>query len=383
MKVTGDWIEDARAQQVCAMLTRAGHRALFVGGCVRNAVLDVSVGDIDISTDAPPDQVMGLAEAAGLRAVPTGIDHGTVTVVAGGLPCEITTFRRDVETDGRRAVVAFTKDIAEDALRRDLTMNALYALPDGTVVDPLGGLPDLLARRIRFIEDPMARIKEDYLRILRFFRFHAYYGDPDAGLDPDGLAACAALSSGLETLSNERIGTELLKLLSADDPSPSIAAFAQTGGLGRILPGADHRALPLLVHFEGAWSIAPEPLRRLAVLGGSDHQKLLRLSRKDAAQLSVLQDAGQSGTPPAELGYRIGGDAALSAVLLHAAWTEHAPPETAREAIDQGVAAVFPIAAADLQPRYQGAELGKKLKALEARWIASGFTEGRESLLSQ
>ena len=143
------------------------------------------LGDIDIATDARPEAVSDLAERAGLKAVPTGIDHGTVTVVARGLPHEVTTFRRDVETDGRRAVVAFSTDIADDARRRDLTMNALYARPDGTVADPLGGLPDLLARRVAFIEDAAARIREDYLRILRFFRFHAWYGDPAGGLDAD------------------------------------------------------------------------------------------------------------------------------------------------------------------------------------------------------
>jgi poly(A) polymerase len=169
------------------MLERAGHAALFVGGCVRNALLGQGVTDIDIATDATPEEVLALAAGAGLKAVPTGAEHGTVTVVSGHFPYEVTTFRRDVETDGRRAVVAFSRDIAEDAARRDLTINALYARSDGLVLDPGGhGLADLAARRVRFVGDPAVRIAEDFLRILRFFRFHAWYGDPARGLDSGG-----------------------------------------------------------------------------------------------------------------------------------------------------------------------------------------------------
>ena len=182
MRVDGDWRRRAATQAVCAALAGGGHRALFVGGAVRNAILGLPVVDVDIATDAPPGAVIALVTAAGLRAVPTGLAHGTVTVVAEGLPHEVTTFRRDVRTDGRHAVVAFTDDLAADAARRDFTMNALYATPGGEVIDPLGALPDLTARRVRFVGDPAARIAEDHLRILRFFRFHARYGDPGAGM---------------------------------------------------------------------------------------------------------------------------------------------------------------------------------------------------------
>jgi poly(A) polymerase len=191
MRITGDWLAQPGTQALCGALEAAGYRALFVGGCVRNALLGVSVADVDIATDARPETVTRLAEAAGLRVVPTGIEHGTVTVIAGGVPHEVTTFRRDVETDGRRAVVAFAQDVAEDAARRDFTMNALYADLRGNVIDPLSGLPDLVARRLRFVGDAHQRIREDYLRILRFFRFHAHYGDPDQGMDaePQGPAS--------------------------------------------------------------------------------------------------------------------------------------------------------------------------------------------------
>jgi poly(A) polymerase len=236
MKITGDWLDHTGTQALCAALEAAGHRALLVGGCVRDALLGEPVGDVDLTTDATPDAVTRIAEAAGFRTVPTGIDHGTVTVIAEGRPHEVTTFRRDVETDGRRAVVAFSTEIAEDAARRDLTMNALYADRSGTVIDPLGGLADTLSRHVRFVGDPETRIREDYLRILRFFRFHAAYGDPGGGIDADGLAACAALAEGLDGISRERIHAELRKLLAARDPAPAVAAMAQSGVLARILP---------------------------------------------------------------------------------------------------------------------------------------------------
>ena len=238
MQISGDWLTNPATQAVCAALTGAGAQALFVGGCVRNALLGLPVADIDIATDAPPDRVITLCNAAGLRVVPTGIEHGTVTVLSGDIAHEVTTFRRDVTTDGRRATVAFATDITTDAARRDFTMNALYARPNGTVVDPLGGLPDLLARRVIFVGDATARIREDYLRILRFFRFHAWYADPNAGIDAEGLAACAALADGLRQLSRERVSAEMIKLLGAPDPAPAVAAMAQAGILARILPGA-------------------------------------------------------------------------------------------------------------------------------------------------
>ncbi|MGY9039283.1 MAG: CCA tRNA nucleotidyltransferase, partial [Rhodobacterales bacterium] len=179
------WLVDPDAQAVCDAVKDGGHVIYFVGGCVRNALLGVADSDVDMSTNALPERVMALAARAGLKAVPTGVEHGTVTVVSGGKGFEVTTFRRDVETDGRRAVVAFSDSIIDDALRRDFTMNALYADAQGRVIDPLESLPDLRARRVRFIEDAAQRIREDYLRTLRYFRFCAWYADPAEGFSPD------------------------------------------------------------------------------------------------------------------------------------------------------------------------------------------------------
>jgi poly(A) polymerase len=379
MKVGGDWIGQAGGQALCRLLTQAGHQALFVGGCVRNALLQAPVADVDIATAARPETVSALARAAGFKVIPTGIDHGTVTVIAEDRPYEITTFRRDVKTDGRRAVVAFADRIEDDAARRDFTMNALYARADGTVIDPLGGLPDLLSRRLRFVGDPEARIREDYLRILRFFRFHAWYGDPDQGLDPEGLAACAALSAGIETLSRERIGAEMRKLLAAPDPGPAVAAMAAAGILARILPGADARALPVLVHLEAG--LAPDPVRRLAVLGGEGADERLRLSNAAARDLAALRASLGSDDSPAALGWRLGAARGGDAVLARAALLATPPVPGWQDEVSRGAAAQFPVAAADLMPALQGPALGARLKALEAIWLQTGLRLGKDALL--
>ena len=378
MKVGGTWLDHPGTQALCAALEAAGHRALFVGGCVRNAILGEPVGDVDLTTDATPDAVTRIAETAGFRTVPTGIDHGTVTVIAEGRPHEVTTFRRDVETDGRRAVVAFSTEIAEDAARRDLTMNALYADRMGTVIDPLGGLADTLARRVRFVGDPETRIREDYLRILRFFRFHAAYGDPGGGIDADGLAACAALAEGLDGISRERIHAELRKLLAARDPAPAVAAMAQSGVLARILPGADPRALGPLVHLDAA--AARHWLRRLAVLGGDTAS--LRLSRAEARDLSALLDAIGSPDTPAALGWRLGASLGADAVLARSALLGSPLPPDWQAGVRRGAGATFPVTAADLMPALQGEALGQRLKALQTAWLDSDLVADRDRLLN-
>lgn len=362
------------------VLNSTGHRAYFVGGCVRNSLLGVAVWDVDIATDLLPDQVIELAKAAGLKPVPTGIEHGTVTVVSGGIGHEITTFRKDIETDGRRAVVSFSDNITDDARRRDFTMNAFYADQTGQVLDPLNGLDDLRAARVRFIDDADARIKEDYLRTLRFFRFHAWYGDPAGGMDAEALAAISANLSGLETLSKERVGSEIKKLLSASDPAPAVAAMAQAGVLAAILPGADHRSLAPLVHLEAGEP--PDAIRRLAVLGGVDVGERLRLSRKETMRLSVLRDVAEKTDPAAQLGYRYGAQAAIDGNLVLCATLGQPVQPGFRDGAQRGGAQVFPIKAADLMPAYQGVALGKRMKELEDRWVSSDFKATRSQLLA-
>ncbi len=380
-RITEPWLTEPATQAVCAALERDGAQVLFVGGCVRNALLGVAVSDIDIATDATPDTVIALAKAAGIKVIPTGVDHGTVTLVRDGVAHEVTTFRRDVATDGRHATVSFSSDVAEDAARRDFTMNALYARPDGTVIDPLDGLPDLAARRVRFIGEARDRIHEDYLRSLRYFRFHAWYGDQSKGFDPEAMAAIAANLDGLARLSHERVGGEMLKLLAAPDPSPALAAMRSTGALGQLLPGADDRALAPLVHVEGQAAVSPDPLRRLAVLGGVDVAEVLRLSRAQDRRLTAIREAASGSAGPEELGYRLGATDGRDAMLLRLALSGQGWDTALADRIGTGARAVFPIAARDLMPGFSGAELGAELARLEKLWIDSDFTLGRDALL--
>lgn len=375
-QIQADWLLSAPSQRVCKMLGDAGHEAWFVGGCVRNAIIGAPVADLDVATNARPETVMSLAKAAGLHVIPTGIDHGTVTVIANDIPYEITTYRRDVATDGRRAVVAFSDTMVDDARRRDFTMNALYAGADGVVVDPLGGLPDLLARRVRFIDDADQRIKEDYLRILRFFRFFAWYGDPDAGIDADGLAACAENLDGIAGLSRERVGSEMLKLLAASDPAQSIGAMAASGVLAQVIPGAAPGVLNVLTHVDR--DLPPSGLRRLAALGG---QIDLRLSKDQTKSLKILADEMGSSKRPSALGYQFGAAMAVDILALRGAIFETDLAQADILAAERGAGMVFPVKAADLMPALSGAQIGQAMRAAETRWIASEFTLTKAELL--
>lgn len=377
-QITGNWLTARTTQSALRLLRDASHQAYLVGGCVRNALLDVPISDIDIATDAHPKRVMSLAKDAGLKVIATGIDHGTVTVVIDSIAHEITTFRNDIATDGRHAQVQFSDTIKEDAARRDFTVNALYADHSGVVYDPVGGLPDIERRLIRFIGDASARISEDYLRILRFFRFHAVYGDATAGIDPEGLAACAAGADGMARLSGERIGAEMKKLLAAADPAPSIAAMAQSGVLGHVMPGADPRSLAPLIHLEDGRP--PNWQRRAAILGGEEVNSRWRLSKSEAKSLAILRDSIGSDQPVSEIAYRQDASTAWDTALLRAASFEQPVPDLSA-VIEHAAEAVFPIKAADLMPNLSGPALGEKLADLEKIWIASDFQMTRAQLL--
>lgn len=265
------WLTASATRAVMAALEAAGGPdcARFVGGCVRNALIGAPVADIDIATTLKPEETDRAIRAAGLKAVPTGIAHGTVTAVSERQPFEITTLRRDVSTDGRNATVAFTDDWAEDAARRDFRLNALYADGEGRVFDPTGeGVADAAAGRIVFVGEPETRIREDYLRILRFFRFFAWYGrgEPDRA----ALAACRALASGMTRLSAERVSKELMTLLAAPDPRVAMAAMAEAGVLAQILPEAEMGPL-----FDGAVKTSVDPVIRLMTLMPID-ERLVR-----------------------------------------------------------------------------------------------------------
>ncbi|TMJ20003.1 MAG: CCA tRNA nucleotidyltransferase [Alphaproteobacteria bacterium] len=347
----------------------------FVGGCVRDTLLGLEVSDVDLATRLTPEEVMARLDRARIKAVPTGIAHGTITAVIGGAPVEVTTLRRDVTTDGRRATVAFTDDWREDAARRDFTINALSASPaDGALFDYFGGMEDLEERTVRFIGEPLQRIAEDHLRILRFFRFHARFGS--GAPEPAGLEACAGRANDLMALSRERIADELLKLLALPDPAPTAALMVSRGIFRPVLPEIESaERLAALVAAERTAGIAPEAVRRLAALlppdpdAAADVAARLRLSRRLAKRL--VSAARAELAAPEVLAYRIGAAEAIDRFLLH---SDSPPPDLA--ALEQWKRPRLPVGGGDLLAMglEAGPAVAATLQAIERDWIAGGFS---------
>jgi tRNA nucleotidyltransferase/poly(A) polymerase len=393
-----EWLKRRETSAVFGALQGDSLETRVVGGAVRNALLGLPVTEIDLATTAEPERVMALAEEAGLKAVPTGIAHGTVTVIADDLPFEVTTLRRDVEAFGRHAKIAYTTSWEEDAKRRDFTLNALYADRDGKVFDPLGGYDDLAAGRVRFIGDAEARIKEDFLRILRFFRFHAYYGKGD--MDPEGLHAAVKLRAGLEQLSAERIAGELRRILMAPQAACAVEALYDYGLLTGVLGGVPRLGrFERMVAIEAANGLAPDASLRLAALAvfvEEDVARLverLRLSNAEQAVLALGAKKGvvaglPEGTAAKSALYRLG-PSYRHALLL--AWVDSgaAPDDAAwRKALvlpERWQAPSLPIDGNDIMAlgELKGPEIGELLKVLEQEWIASGFALGRDQLLAR
>lgn len=409
------WLRAVETRRVLDALEREGHRARIVGGAVRNTLLGLPVTDIDIATDAPPETVMRLAESAGLGVVPTGLRHGTVTIVANHHPFEVTTLRHDVDTDGRHATVAFTDDWHADAARRDFTINALYCDKRGHLFDPAGGLRDLERRRVRFIGDPHARIREDFLRILRFFRFSAEYSE--GPLDAEGLAACMSERAGLQRLSAERVRAELLKLLAARGVLASIEAMAGSGLLAPLIGRAGdvvslRRMVAIAQHLRRVGVAAPAAatleadrqrlaLVRLAALAlddkaaAADLMQRLRLSRAEADHLAATGAAaallaergparGPADAPPAApriraVMYRHGTAAGLDGLLLHWSRSPAATDSPAWTALLAAAAGwsppAMPFTGADLLALgvAPGRRVGELLREFEAWWIGADF----------
>lgn len=388
---TQSWLVSDSSKSVIAALEASGGPdcARYVGGCVRNAILGAKVDDIDIATQLLPKQVLAALKAAKIRAIPTGIDHGTITAVVRGQPFEITTLRRDVETDGRRAVVAFTKDWAEDAARRDFHLNALYASGTGRIFDPTGqGLEDALAGRIVFVGQAEQRIREDYLRILRFYRFWAWYGR--GPVDADGHAACKALAQGVATLSAERVSKELLKLLSAPDPVPAVSAMIDAGVLQVLLPRMDETL------FADVAAISDDPLLRLASLLPRDRAvvtgeaKRLRLSNAQRdrwlAMVEPLPVVLDEPTSRAVI-WKDGAQAfADRSVLAQAAVPDAAPYSKLRQMAEDWAPPPMPVGGRELAAMgiRAGPLTGQILKGFQASWIAADFPEfGHDERLAE
>lgn len=365
---------------------KAVQPARIVGGAVRDALLGMAVADVDVATPLPPKDVIARLEAAGLKAVPTGLKHGTVTAVAQGTPYEITTLRHDVQTFGRHAKVAFTDDWRHDAARRDFTVNALYAdAESGEILDFFGGLEDLAVRRIRFIGDPLTRIAEDHLRILRFFRFSARFA---ARIDDAGLEACAARANDLMALSRERIRDELLKLLALPAPVETVQVMLERGILAPVLPEIDREGLSrlwALTAAEDAAGVPPHGLRRLAALLPADEALAdeigARLKLSNAERLRLVRAACRERAPadPRALAYTTDADAALDRLLLTGdaraahwakgllSWRKPRMPISGKDLIAMG-----------LSP---GPQVSRSLAEVEAQWVEAGFPPEREAAM--
>jgi poly(A) polymerase len=383
------WLVRGEAAPLLKLLDSDGEEARIVGGAVRNALLRLPVHEIDIATTALPDEVVRRVESAGWKSVPTGIEHGTVTVLLAGKPFEVTTLRRDVETYGRKAKVLFGRDWVADAMRRDFTINALSLSADGQLHDYVDGLADLTARRVRFIGDPAQRIAEDYLRILRFFRFHAWYGE--GAPDPEGLHACIRERVGIDSLSRERVRTELLKLLLAPHAAPTLALMTETGLLGNVLGGVALLAsFENMAKVEAAAVLEPDPVRRLGALGvwvAEDGERLaqrLRLSNAEAERLTALERWWRVSPEPGGMSarallYRVGPQHFIDQVLV--AWSRSAAgvADHAWRALAElprtWSAPEFPLKATDFMARglAAGPALGAAMRAAEQAWIAADF----------
>jgi len=391
------WLKEGAVARLLAVLDRDGEEARVVGGAVRNALLHLPVGEIDVATSAVPQEVVRRVKAAGWKAVPTGIDHGTVTVVIDKHPFEVTTLRQDVETFGRKARVEFGRDWVIDAQRRDFTINALSASATGEVFDYVGGLDDISARRVRFIGDPQARIAEDFLRILRFFRFHAHFA---AGLpDGAGLAACIRARAGLDQLSRERVRMELVKLVTAPRAAATLWVMAECGILGAVLGGVAYvPSFEKLAGHEAALGLESDAVRRLGALSVAvreDAERLaerLRLSNAETQQLLALDGwwhvAPSAAEQPAHaLLYELGPQSFVDRVLV--AWTR-APAQSESDGAwrtlatlpQRWTAPTFPLKSADFIRRGlpKGPALGAALRAAEQAWIAADFPLARDAL---
>jgi poly(A) polymerase len=392
------WMTNARTQAVIAALSLDEAEVRFVGGCVRDALLGRAIKDIDLATPDPPETVVSLLKEAGLKAVPTGIDHGTVTAVIEGEPFEVTTLRRDVETDGRHAKVEFTDDWRADAARRDLTFNAMSLSPDGTLHDYFGGYEDLIAGRVRFVGDAVRRIEEDVLRLLRFFRFFAHYGKPPP--DSDALAACRLAAPKLPTLSGERLQAETLKLLTASNPAPVVTLMRDQHVLQHLLPETQSVArLAALVMIERHFGREGDPVLRLGSLidGGAEVARAVawrfRLSNADRDRLVAMLGAESLSPALDEKSrrvalYRLGWEAFQDRVLLSWAAADVNPDDPSWSALlaasDKPLPA-FPLQGRDLLALgiKAGRGMGQLLREIEVWWIEGDFRADRAACLEE
>ena len=368
------------AKKLFKVFAESGYDIYFVGGCVRDCLLSLPIKDIDLATTALPSEIIKVAKENGVKAIKTGFQFGTITLIYEKVQYQVTTFRKDVETDGRRAIVTFSKSITTDASRRDLTINALYADIDGTIVDPLNVIKDLKSRKIKFIGNPQQRILEDHLRILRFFRFLAWFRKGNTEIDPESLKACISLKEKLITLSGERTGEEMKKILSAPNPVKTLELMARTGILQLVIPNAKLCQLHTLIKFEKQSKCPIKWTTRIALMTNSKLKTIWKLSNVDHKLVTRLQKLKQSDDSIEKIAYLYGKDISFQYAIMRSAISKD-NLKNIDTRVTLGVNSVFPVTAKDLTENYQGPALGKMLKKLQDIWIDSDFSLTKMDLL--
>ena len=377
------WLRNPSAQKLSKLYKSFGYQVLFVGGCVRNTILKMPVTDIDLATDAQPEEIIKIAKENNIRFVPTGLAHGTITLIIDNKNYQITTFRTDFDHDGRYAKVEFTESLLLDASRRDLTINALYCNHVGEVIDPLNGLDDIKKQKIKFIGNPNERIKEDNLRILRFFRFQAIYGNKNLEIDSIALEACHNHKSKLAALSKERITSELRKILSAPNPLEVIIKMNETGVLNELFQKVSIDSLEAYLKTEEKFKININWLGRLLSLQVTQEEESLKLTRCEFKFLKQTKSAIENQIHVLEFSYYNGVENGKIYSILQNFRHNIILSKNLLNQINSLATKKFPITAKDLMPEIRGKKLGEALRSLEDRWIKSNFTLSKKDLLAE
>jgi len=381
-KLENNWLNQASAQCLSKAFKNYGYQALFVGGCVRNSILKVPVTDIDMATDALPETIIKISKENNFKFILTGLTHGTITIIIDKIAYQITTFRNDITNDGRHAKVEFTTSLLLDASRRDLTINAIYCDSYGKIIDPLNVLEDLNNRVIKFIGDPNKRIAEDYLRILRFFRFQAIYGNEMLEINVPALAACREHKSKLVKLSKERITSELRKLFLSNNPTRTIIKMTDTGILNQLFKNCSINSFISYIEAEKKYKIKINWIGRLLSLQGSNIEEVLTLTRQELKMIKYTKKAIGQNVPIFEFSYYNGIEYGIMYLLLQHGMKKTTVNKILINKVSSIVTRKFPVTAKDLMPKLKGKKLGDELKKLESQWIKSDFTLNKNQLLS-
>lgn len=376
-----DWLSHPSIHFLSTVFQKSGYEILFVGGCIRNTILKKQVNDVDIATAATPEEIIKICKKNNIKSIPTGIKHGTITIIIDEKTYQITTFRIDEKNYGRHANVKFTDSLELDASRRDLTINALYCNVDGKIIDPLKAFGDLRLGIIRFIGDPNKRILEDHLRILRFFRFYALYGDKKKSLNLAALEACEKHQNKLKKISKERVTLEIKKLLAASNPISTVKKMDKIKILNQIIGNCEIGPFIKYIDFEQKYKIEISWLGRLLSLQNNADYKMILLTKKENRIITKLNEAILLNVDPIEFSYYNGVELGLIYSLLQNSFEKLELNESLINQISSITKNLFPIKTSDLGPKYHGKEIGNKLNELEFKWIKSKFKLSKAQLL--